>query len=88
MSSKYNLEFSNQALKFLKKIKEKRLLEEFVKVFNLLSENPYAGKFLQANLKGYHSYRVHGVYRIIYKIFQHKLLIFIEDISHRKESYR
>jgi addiction module RelE/StbE family toxin len=87
MSSKYNLEFSSQARKFLKKIKEKRLLEEFSRAFELLCGNPYLGKFLQANLKGYHSYRIHRVYRIIYKILHHKLLIFIEDIAHRKESY-
>mgnify|MGYP001613871593 CR=1 FL=1 len=88
MSSKYNLEFSNQAKKFLKGIRNKEILNDFASAFEFLSLNPYAGKFLQANLKGYHSYRVHSIYRIIYKIFSHKLLIFIADISHRKDSYR
>ena len=88
MSLGYSLEFSNQAGKFLKKLKERKLLEEFAHALEHLRENPYLGKFLQANLKGYHSCRVHGTYRIIYKIFHDKHLVFIEDVSHRKESYR
>jgi len=36
----------------------------------------------------YHSYRVRGVYRIIYKIFHEDHLLYIEDIAHRREAYR
>ena len=87
MNLKYHLEFSPQAQKFLRKLKNKKLLFEFKVGFELLATNPYAGKFLQGDLKGYHSYRIRD-YRIIYKIFHSKLLIFIEHILHRKESYR
>ena len=88
MSSKYSIELSSQSAKFLKKLKDKKLLHEFVDSFELLAEKPYIGKFLQGSLKGYHSFRVHGDYRIIYKILHDKLLIFIEDIAHRKDAYR
>lgn len=88
MSSKYSIELSSQAKKFLKKLKNKILLREFAEAFDLLSENPYLGKFLQGSLKGFHSFRFHGIYRIVYKIFHDKLLIYIEDIAHRKDIYR
>ncbi|MFC1496635.1 type II toxin-antitoxin system RelE/ParE family toxin [Candidatus Margulisiibacteriota bacterium] len=87
MSSNYDLEFSNQARKFIKKLKDKKLLSEFAAAFENLKKNPHAGKFLQGDLKGYHSLRI-GKYRIIYSIYRLRLMIFIERISHRKESYR
>jgi addiction module RelE/StbE family toxin len=87
MSLSYKLELSSQASKFLKKLKNRKLLEEIVAAFELLKKSPFEGKFLQGDLKGYHSYRI-GDYRIIYKVFHRELLIFIEHISHRRESYR
>lgn len=87
MSLKYTLDFSNQASNFLKKLTDRKLLEQLAKAFEFISENPYSGKFLQGELKGFHSYRLRD-YRIIYKIIHHKLLIYIEDIAHRRESYK
>ena len=88
MNLKYKLEFSNQATKFIKKLKDKNLLHQFLQTFDILETNPYYGKFLQADLKGYHSVRVAGVYRVIYKVLHNKLLIYISDIAHRKDSYK
>ncbi|KAF0134117.1 MAG: hypothetical protein FD145_873 [Candidatus Saganbacteria bacterium] len=86
MNSKYNLIFSTQASKFLKKLKDKKLLNSIIEELELIRANPYVGKFLQGDLKGYHSYRIR-TYRIIYKIINSNLLVYIEHISHRKESY-
>ena len=54
---------------------------------NFLAGNPTQGKPLKLKLKGKWSYRV-GVYRIIYSIEHKMLIVYILDISHRREVYR
>lgn len=53
---------------------------------NKLSQDPFYGKTLKGELKGYWSFRV-GVYRIIYTIQQQQIVIEILRIQHRKEVY-
>ncbi|MCX5749247.1 MAG: type II toxin-antitoxin system RelE/ParE family toxin [Candidatus Saganbacteria bacterium] len=86
MNSKYELEFSSQAAKFLKKLKNKELLQNILSALDIIRKDPLSGKFLQGDLRDYHSYRV-GTYRVIYRPVHDKMLIFILRISHRKESY-
>jgi mRNA interferase RelE/StbE len=52
-----------------------------------LSENPFIGKSLKAELRGLYSYRV-GDYRIIYAILKKTLIIQIIKVMHRREVYR
>ena len=54
---------------------------------NVLSQNPFIGKALKAELKGLYSYRV-GDYRIIYSILKDRLIIQIIKVMHRREVYR
>ncbi|MFA4874519.1 MAG: type II toxin-antitoxin system RelE/ParE family toxin [bacterium] len=51
-----------------------------------LAQDPRTGKSLRGELKGYWSYRV-GVYRILYSIEEHEVVVHILRIQHRKEVY-
>jgi len=51
-----------------------------------LSEDPYVGKALTGELKGYWSFRV-GMYRIIYVIRRKEVVVEVLRIHHRKEVY-
>ena len=53
----------------------------------LLSEDPFMGKALKADLEGFYSYRV-GDYRIIYDIVRRSLIVQILKVMHRREVYR
>ena len=54
---------------------------------SVLSESPFLGKALKAELKGLYSYRV-GDYRIIYNIVRHQLIVQVLKVMHRREVYR
>jgi len=84
----YKVLISKKTEKFLDKTSrsDKNLFRQFIDALDLIAEKPYAGKPLVGNLKGYFSYRVRD-YRIIYEIEDMKLLVYIEKIAHRKESY-
>jgi addiction module RelE/StbE family toxin len=64
---KYNLIFSKQAKKDIEKLTPK-LREKARQVCILLAENPYIGKPLLGNLKGYYSIRLTYKDRIVYSI--------------------
>jgi mRNA interferase RelE/StbE len=58
-------------------------------VYPQLRLNPFFGpniKRLKGNLSEYYRYRT-GTYRLFYKISQGKVLVFIIDITHRKDAY-
>ena len=54
---------------------------------SVLSEDPFLGKALKAELKGLYSYRV-GDYRIIYSIIKRELIVQVLKVMHRREVYR
>jgi mRNA interferase RelE/StbE len=56
-------------------------------VFESLKANPFQGKELKGDLRGFRSVRV-WPYRIIYEIRKHELIVFVVEISHRKDAYR
>lgn len=64
----------------LKHIAEKSLLK--------ISGNPHLGKKLRGKLQGLYSTRITRKFRVIYQILSDRHIVFILDISHRKESYR
>lgn len=52
-----------------------------------LTADPIAfGKPLRYSLKGYRRLRV-GDYRVIYKIIEERVVVFIIDIDHRRDIY-
>ncbi len=66
---------------------DRKLFKQVATALDQLSANPFLGKSLVENLKGYYSYRVRD-YRIIYTIEQNKSLVAVLKVQHRKEVYR
>jgi addiction module RelE/StbE family toxin len=52
-----------------------------------LERDPHLGKPLTGPLKGLRSQRV-WPYRIVYRIEQKRLVVFVVSIPHRKDAYR
>lgn len=86
----YKVEFTESALKQLKKIDKQavRIIKNWV-VKNLVNcENPKNhGKALTGNLKGIWRYRV-GDYRLFANIHDEIITIIIFEIGHRREIYK
>lgn len=85
----YHVEFSENALKTLKKLDKftVRIIYEWIEKNLEGCEDPRAhGKALVANRRGQWRYRV-GDYRIIALILDDKLIIQVINIGHRKTIY-
>lgn len=73
---KYKLIFSKQAKKDIEKLTPK-LKEKARQVCLLLSENPYMGKPLLGDLKGYYSIRLTYKDRIVYSVNNDEVQVYI-----------
>lgn len=73
----YNVLFSKQAHKDIKKLTPK--LREKAKeiIRNQIAINPYCGKVLVGDLKGYYSVRLTYSDRIVYSIDDDQVIVFI-----------
>jgi len=82
------VDYSEGARKQLKKLDasvRKRILDYMDEV--ALLDNPRVrGKMLVGNLLGFWRYRI-GAYRVLCKIIDTTMVIFVVDIGHRKEVY-
>ena len=76
---------SNQAKKDSKKIPSKDKLK-IRKKLKSLETNPYAGKKLGGELKGYYSLKI-WPYRAVYLILKNKK-VWIVHITHRQRAYK
>lgn len=86
--NRYTLGYSPEAkegIDFLPTENPKRIAK---RTFEALAENPYKGKKLVGKLTGLYSIRITRRYRAIYQVDTAKQMIFVLDLSHRKESYR
>lgn len=81
----WTLKLSNQAQKFYDSMSGK-YKDQMGHGFDILSKDPFSGKPLKGELKGYWSFRV-GIYRIIYVIKNNEITVEILRIQHRKEVY-
>jgi mRNA interferase RelE/StbE len=72
--------------KQLKKL-DQRYISALNKAFNRLSTDPHLGKPLAGEYRGNWRLRF-ARYRIVYQIFEKKLIILIVDVLHRKDVYR
>ena len=85
-SSRYEVELSEVAKRDLTKL-EGRVQDRLRLAFKVLSRNPRPPKSVK--LKGRSGYRVRvGDYRIIYEIFDKRVIILIVRIGHRREIYK
>jgi len=85
----YKVELSKLAEKTLRQISQvdQKLYSRFVNVIESLKENPFSGKKLSGILKDRYSVRI-GQYRMLYKVEQNRLIVYIIDLGHRKDIYR
>jgi mRNA interferase RelE/StbE len=83
----YPIKFSNIASIQFRKLRDKKLQERIATALEYIAKEPLVGKALQAEFKGYYSYRV-GDYRLIYKFSKEKQCIGVVRIDHRREVYR
>jgi mRNA interferase RelE/StbE len=86
----YSVQFSNKALKTLKKIdrNQARIILSWIEKNLENCDNPRSqGKALGYGLKGYWRYRV-GVYRLIALIEDDILRIEIINVGHRNNIYK
>ena len=74
---KYDVVFSQQAHKYIKKLTPK--LREKAKdiIRNRIAVDPYSGKHLVGNLKGYFSVRLTYKDRIVYSVDDDRVVVFI-----------
>lgn len=89
MSLNYNIIFSNDAKKFLKRV-EKPLLVRIIQAIESLSESPKNHPNIK-KMKGYEGdvYRLLvGDFRILYEIIDDMLVIFIFRIGSRGDVYK
>jgi len=83
---KYSIIIAPKAKRQIDKLTEK-VKDKLANALQELSNNPYLGKPLKAQLKGLFSCRI-GDYRIIYDIVKKQLIVQIIKIMHRKDVYR
>ncbi|MBQ6979853.1 MAG: type II toxin-antitoxin system RelE/ParE family toxin [Clostridia bacterium] len=89
MGKTYKVEFTERAKKQLHKLDRQRFLILTNWIAKNLSdcENPRLhGKALTANHAGKWRYRV-GDYRILAKIDDNRIIIFVLEVGHRREIY-
>lgn len=83
---RYRIEYGEGARDNIKKFPkniQKRILKA---IEERLTISPEIGKPLIAEWKEHRRIRV-GDYRIIYKIYEEKIVVFIVEIDHRKDVY-
>jgi len=85
----YNIKTTDEFEERFKKLtkRNRALAEMFAKAILKLKENPYAGKPLTHDLKGYRSLPIAGKWRIIYEIDENQKLVILRSIGHRKRIY-
>lgn len=82
----YRIEFRRQAAKQLSRL-GRQDQERIAKAIDELAKNPRPASSRQ--LRGREGWRIRvGVYRILYRIEDERLLVLVLKIGHRREVYR
>ena len=85
--SEYQIEFTKEASKQLKKLPKEEQTRIQAKIDGLVDNPPRPDGVVK--LKGLESYRIRvGSYRVVYDIFDEVLVISIIQVGHRKDVYR
>ncbi len=83
----YKVSYLDSVEEDLKKLDKSTVKKILIRIETYLACDPKElGKPLKGEFQGYWRYRW-GNYRVIYKISEREILIFILRISHRKEVY-
>ena len=87
MSKKFEIVFSPTAQKVYKSLKDKKLLRGINRALDEIAENPYFFPKLTGPLKGFRKAKTFS-YRIIYRIIEDQIQIFIFAIGPRSDIYQ
>lgn len=82
----YLVEVKKQAMKQIQTLSQKDQMR-IIGAFDILRENPNAGKQLEEKYKGFRSLRV-WPYRIIYAVDHDIVTVTVVRVGHRKDVYR
>ena len=83
----YNLEWKKSTKKDLRKIPKDQVSKIIVTVEKLILD-PYPDGYVKLSGSEF-SYRIRiGDYRVIYEVFEERILIEIVKVKHRKDIYR
>lgn len=83
---KYKIEFKRSAAKEIQALPSREIKKILAKI-NALAENPRPADSIK--LSGEDKYRVRcGDYRILYKIEDKALTVYVVKVGHRKDVYR
>lgn len=83
---KFAIEIKPVAKKQLKKL-DKKQRDRIIDKIYLLSENPYPPSSKPLKGRDDRSLRV-GKYRVVYDIFEDRLVVLVLGVGHRREVYR
>jgi addiction module RelE/StbE family toxin len=85
----YNLNFSNQAKKDLKRL-DRPVIKAVLSILEDIAENPHAGEPLRGNLSHLKKWSINHMgidYRIAYQIFEEYIEVKIMQIGTRENFY-
>jgi mRNA interferase RelE/StbE len=82
----YSLQIKTSAARDLKRIPKADRLR-LIQAIDRLREAPLAGSSLKGEFGGLRRLRV-GHYRVIYEVFERRLVILVVRVAHRREAYR
>jgi len=82
----YTIIYSKRFEKHFRKL-PKNIQKQIINLIENLKHDPYIGKPLKFNLRGYWSLRI-GNYRVIYKIDKQNKIITIYIVRHRRKVYK
>jgi len=86
----YEIRYHQAAIKYLKKIKDKKLKAEFIKAIGQLKSNPYVGSPKVGDLNGIYGYdvRYKGVnYEIAYRIYETESKLVVVILAGTRENF-
>ena len=86
----YTINYSKSAERYLKKVKDKKLLAAFKKAIDDLSVNPYIGSQKTGDLKGIYGYDVRYVgtnYEIAYRIYEEDGRVVVIILAGTRENF-
>jgi len=82
---KYQVELKESVKKFISKM-DKHIVKRILEAATSLEDDPRP--YGHIKMKGEESYRIRvGRYRIIYEIYDTKVLVFVINVDHRKDVY-
>lgn len=81
----YKVVLRKKAKKNLNKI-DIRYKDRIAKALDALVYDPYLGKSLGGDMKGFYSLRI-WPYRVVYQVFERELSVYVMEIGHRQGVY-